>query len=178
MANYCSNYVTFTGPNSAKALSHFASLGNHSFPFLDIYVSGDYVLFESRWMPPIKKLNQLAEELSFSYKLDFDAHPEGKGSYSYTCLQEETLDSDADMIRKIINKVETKEQFEKADKILRELLIERENDPRELGLFASLMNHKATQLNLTATYHQNIQEKTEQKPWESDVPSADTKRSR
>lgn len=170
MANYCSNHITFIGPNSDKALSHFASLGNNAFPFLDIYVSEDYVLFESRWSPPIKELNQLAEKLSVSYKLDFDIPHEGRESYSYTCLQEETLEPPAEQVREFINRAQTETQPKGTERLVDDFLLNRTFSLRELGLFSCLLKKRLAEI--------HRKNDTSQTPWESNDLSTDRKRGR
>lgn len=83
MANWCSNYLTFEGEqeNVNKVIELFVELseeqskhGNGVLPkemnpdeyknkyFFSIYVSDDYVMFDSKWVAPNEELKWMAEK--------------------------------------------------------------------------------------------------------------------
>ena len=178
MANYCSNSVTFTGGDSGEALAHFTDLEYNSPPFLDISIYGEQVNFESRWVPPIRELNRLAEHFSVNYRLDYHIPYEDRASYVYTCLQQEALSPEAVKVRDIINRAATPGELAEANLMVRELIQYRTFDLHDLGLFVCALDHRMAQMGLTTSLTPEIGEGMTYKPWESNDPSGDRNRQR
>src|SRR5690606_31450568 len=114
-------------------------------PFLDISINGDTVSFQSRWIPPLRELNRIAEQFDVSYWLQYLIPGEDRTSYEYICLQHQALEPAAETVLEIINKTETKAQLEVAQGLVGDQLQKRTSGPRELGIFASLLKKPATQ---------------------------------
>ncbi|WP_185210717.1 hypothetical protein [Sphingobacterium mizutaii] len=178
MANYCSNAVTFMGKNSEKALSHFASMGDNTPPYLEIFIHKGIINFESRWVPPIRDLNRLAEKFNVSYKLDYHIPHEDRETFVYTCLQQEPLVPMANKIRDIISKAETREELENLDLMVKELIEYRTFNLHDLGLLTCVLNHRFNQMGFTTSVIPVPTEKTELNPWEKNDLSTEKKRSR
>lgn len=87
MANWCSNYLTFSGENEDRALKLFEALAErgdreqrgvlpefiedpHRYMF-DIGVDGGAVYFESKWAPPIEEIKQIGEHLDVDFELEY-----------------------------------------------------------------------------------------------------------
>ena len=170
VANYCSNLVSFTGKNSDGVLAYFQSLGKDAPPFLDISINGDTVSFQSRWIPPLRELNRIAEQFDVSYWLQYLIPGEDRTSFEYICLQHQALEPAAEKVLEIINKTETKAQLKEAEELVGDLLQNRTFDLRELGIFASLLKKRANQL---AVGYSRIPA-----PWESDDQSKNSRRGR
>jgi hypothetical protein len=88
MADYCSNKVTFKGENRQQAMDHFVAMGYDSPPFYDILIDDTAVYFESRWMPPQRDLNEIAELFNVSYELAYRLPNESKKGEISICLHE------------------------------------------------------------------------------------------
>lgn len=115
MANYCSNKAEFSGENSQMVLEHFSSMGYDSPPFYDILIDNDAVHFESRWIPQIKDLCEIAENYGVDFKLVYQVpHERTKEKYSYTCLQNRNLEGLANDLKALILKATSVYDLEKA----------------------------------------------------------------
>lgn len=100
MADYCSNMVTFTGNQQQLAVEHFAEMGYDAPPFYAILIDDNAVYFESRWIPPQKDLNEIAELFDVSYDIVYRLPNERKKeSYHYDCMNDEPLRKIADNLR-------------------------------------------------------------------------------
>lgn len=178
MANYCSNAVNFSGENCGEALAHFTAMDYNTPPFLDISIYGEQVSFESRWVPPIRELNRLAERFSVNYRLDYHIPYEDRASYVYTCLQQEPLAPKAMEVRDIINNAATPAELAEAEQLVRELIQSRRFDLRELGLFVCVLDIRMEQMGLTTSLVPDNGDDIAQKPWQSSDPSDDRNRQR
>lgn len=115
MANYCSNMAEFSGENSQMVLEHFSSMGYDSPPFYDILIDNDAVHFESRWIPPIKDLCEIAESFGVDFKLVYQVpHERTKEKYNYTCLNNRKLEGLANDLKELILKAASVYDLEKA----------------------------------------------------------------
>jgi hypothetical protein len=103
MAGYCLNQLTFSGANSLQATTYFDAIGEDAPPFYNLFVEDRVVYFESKWIPPLRDLNELAEVYDVNYDLYYQLPDERqKQRYQYTCMQSETLDLTGDAMRMLI----------------------------------------------------------------------------
>ncbi|MES2446590.1 MAG: hypothetical protein V4546_05375 [Bacteroidota bacterium] len=159
MADYCSNRITFTGDNRQEALQYFSGLGYDSPPFYDLITNDEAVYFESRWVSPLRDLNQIAEQFNVSYDLVYQLPNERtKEKYHYACLQDEQLNEHAALLRTQINDTCTATELNKQES--------RVHEQAEKGLFNNHERSILTQL-LGKKY---IALSKVERPWEDDGP--------
>jgi len=100
MDEYCSNKVLFAGAQNAAAVEYFAAMGYDAPPFYNLIVEEDVVYFESRYIPPLRDLNEIAELFDVSYDLVYQLPGErSKEKYHYACLKDESLGKAANGLR-------------------------------------------------------------------------------
>ena len=103
MAGYCLNQLTFSGAGSEPATAYFDAIGEDAPPFYNLFVEGGVVYFESKWIPPLRDLNEIAEAYDVNYDLHYQLPDERqKQRYQYTCMQDEPLDLTGDALRTLI----------------------------------------------------------------------------
>lgn len=103
MAEQCSNKVSFLGGNSSQAIDHFAEMGDESPPFYALIIEEDTVWFESKWIPPLRDLNEIAERFDVSYDLVYQLPDErAKQKHHYACLNDQPLGPAADALRRLV----------------------------------------------------------------------------
>lgn len=159
MADYCSNRVTFTGDKGQEVLQHFSNMGYDAPPFHDLIVNEEAVYFESRWIPPLRDLNQIAEQFNVSYDLVYQLPNERtKENYHYACLQDEQLNEPAALLRTQINETGTAMELNKLES--------RVHEQAEKGLFNNHERSILTQL----LGKQYIALSKAERPWENDDP--------
>lgn len=99
LTGHCMNTVVFAGDNEQAILAHFNQMEEHTPPLLSIMVYDNALHFDSRWIPPIRSLSEIAEQFDVSYKIGFRVPYEDRGTYTYTCLQQQPLSPQADLLR-------------------------------------------------------------------------------
>lgn len=141
---YCINTVEFIGENQQLALEYFKGkeAEEHYPPFLAIMVYDNAVHFDSRWVPPIRSLNEVAEQFDVSYHIDYRVPYEDRGSYFYTCLQQEDLSDEAHAIRETINSAVTIEELEDADALVTRHVLAQSLNLHELEVLSYIAGKK------------------------------------
>jgi len=136
------NTVVFAGDNEQAILDHFNKMEEHTPPFLSIMVYDNALHFDSRWIPPIRSLNEIAEQFDVSYKIDFRVPYEDRGAYAYTCLQQQPLSPQADLLRAFINAAENPEQLAEKETYLTRHILAQSLDLHELEVLSYLTGKK------------------------------------
>ncbi|SDE11291.1 hypothetical protein SAMN05216464_1045 [Mucilaginibacter pineti] len=148
MADYCSNTVTFIGDNQPDALEYFMDMGYDSPPFEAILVDDDSVHFESRWVPPIKDLIEIAELFDVNYKLAYRLPNErAKVKYEYTCMQNEKLSKPAAILRGQIAKAIAPNDLELLETAVQEQAERGAFNNYERAILNQLLGKRAVVLN-------------------------------
>lgn len=178
MDDYCSNTVTFTGENSNNVLDHFRNFSKKVPPFLNTVVSGNSVTFESRWTPPIRDLNAIAERFDVSYHLQYRINEKPKETLSYICLNHEPMSPAAERIRIVINGLSTEDDIKNAEKMVGELLTHRTLNLHDLGVIACVFNKRAEAVERIPDIDKEILDEINRKPWESEDHPTDRNRQR
>ena len=143
LTGHCMNTVVFTCDNEQAILEHFNQMEEHTPPFLSIMVYDNALHFDSRWIPPIRSLNEIAEQFDVSYKIDFRVPSyEDRGTYTYTytytCLQQQPLSPQADLLRAFINAAENPEQLAEKETYLTRHILAQSLDLHELEVLSYL----------------------------------------
>jgi len=147
MADYCSNKIDFIGDNRQAAFDHFSQMGYDSPPFHDILISDEAVYFESRWIPPLRDLNRIAEQFDVDYKLTYQLPNERKKEkYSYTCLHNEKFGGPAATLAAEIKRADSLEALEKSEHELHELGDKAQLNNHERSLLAHLIGKRSEHL--------------------------------
>jgi hypothetical protein len=178
MADYCSNSVIFLGSNSGRALDYFASLEGNVSPFLEISIYKDTVNFESRWVPPIKELNRIAETFDVSYDLHYHIPDKDRRSSAYICLDHQPLSPIAERIRHTLKEISSLEELEGAELTVGELLFYQTLNMRELGVLACMLKKRQYALEPSLAEQNDLSEKPGTKPWENNDSATDRGRKR
>lgn len=161
------NTVRFIGDNEQQALEFFneKERAEHWPPFLSIMVYDNALHFDSRWVPPIRSLNEVAEQFDVSYQIDYRVPYEDKGTYRYTCLQDESLSDEADKLRELINNAVERGELEDAEASLTRHVLAQSLNLHELEVLSYIAGKKYNEFRL-----KDIQGRAEpgeqSKPWE------------
>lgn len=156
---YCINTVVFTGDNEAAILEYFNQLEEHTPPFLSILVADNKLRFDSRWIPPIRSLNEIAEQFDVNYRIDYRVPYEDRGTYNYTCLQQQSLSPNAASLRSMINAADSRQNLaEKETQLTRHILAQSLN-LHELEVLSHLMGKKYNEFRL-----KDIQDRNDDEP--------------
>lgn len=142
LTGHCMNTVVFAGDNKQAILDHFNQMEEHTPPFLSIMVYDNALHFDSRWIPPIRSLSEIAEQFDVSYKIDFRVPYEDRGTYAYTCLQQQPLSPQADLLRAFINAAENPEQLAEKETYLTRHILAQSLDLHELEVLSFLTGKK------------------------------------
>jgi hypothetical protein len=148
LTGHCINTVVFGGENEQEILGYFNQMEEHSPPFLSIMVYDNALHFDSRWTPPIRSLNEIAERFDVSYKIDYRVPYEDRGSYSYICLQQQPLSPQADLLRVFINAAENPEQLAEKETYLTRHILAQSLDLHELEVLSYLTGKKYNEFRL------------------------------
>ena len=142
LTGHCINTVVFAGNNEQAILDHFSQIEEHTPPFLSIMVYDNALHFDSRWIPPIRNLNEIAEQFDVSYKIDFRVPYEDHGIYRYTCLQQQPLSPQADLLRAFINGADNSERLAETETHLTRHILAQSLDLHELEVLSYLTGKK------------------------------------
>lgn len=148
LTGHCINRVVFGGDREQEILEHFNQMEEHTPPFLLIMVYDNALHFDSRWIPPIRSLSEIAAQFDVSYKIDFRVPYEDRGTYSYTCLQQQPLSPQADLLRAFINAAENSEQLAKKETYLTRHILAQSLDLHELEVLSYLTGKKYNEFRL------------------------------
>jgi len=148
LTGHCINTVVFAGDNELEILEHFNQMEEHTPPFLSIMVYDNALHFDSRWIPPIRSLNEIAEQFDVSYKIDYRVPYEDRGTYNYTCLQHQPLSPQADLLRAFINNSENPEQLAEKETYLTRHILAQSLDLHELEVLSYLTGKKYNEFRL------------------------------
>lgn len=147
MADYCSNKVDFQGENRDQVFSHFSSMGYDCPPYQDIIVDSNAVYFESRWIPPLRDLIQLAESFDVNFKLVYQLPNErAKEKYSYTCLKNEKLPVIGEELRKRIQTAGSLSELEKVEADLHEKADRSQLDSHQRSILTGLIGKRSAEI--------------------------------
>lgn len=158
LTGHCINTVVFTGDNELAILEHFNQMEEHTPPFLSIMVYDNALHFDSRWIPPIRSLNEIAEQFDVSYKIDYRVPYEDRGTYHYTCLQQQPLSPQADLLRAFINAAENPERLAETETYLTRHILAQSLDLHELEVLSYLTGKKYNEFRLQETQDRNDEE--------------------
>lgn len=177
MTSYCANTVVFSGDNQKKALQYFAALPENSPPFLAILIYDNALHFDSRWIPPLRDLDAVAEQFNVSYNLQYQIPYEEKASYQYTCLQHHPLSQEGDNIRREINEATELGQMEHIEAKVHNHLHSQSLDQHQLIVLSHLLGKKFNELGTQAAH---LKESSTEviKPWEGDDANQQKQRGR
>lgn len=148
LTGHCMNTVVFAGDNEGEILAHFNQMEEHTPPFLSIMVYDNALHFDSRWIPPIRSLNEIAEQFDVSYKIDYCVPYEDRGTYCYTCLQQQPLSPQADLLRAFINAAENPEQLAEKETYLTRHILAQSLDLHELEVLSYLTGKRYNEFRL------------------------------
>jgi hypothetical protein len=155
LTGHCINTVVFAGDNEVGILEYFNQMEEHSPPFLSIMVYDNALHFDSRWIPPIRSLNEIAEQFDVSYKIDYRVPYEDRGTYNYTCLQDQPLSPQADLLRAFINNSENREQLAEKETFLTRHILAQSLDLHELEVLSYLTGKKYNEFRLNEIQNRN-----------------------
>lgn len=158
ITGYCINTVVFTGDNEAAILEYFSQLEEHTPPFLSIMVADDKLRFDSRWIPPIRSLNEIAEQFDVNYRIDYRVPYEDRGTYNYICLQQQYLSPQADLLRSMINAADSREMLANTETILTRNILAQSLNLHELEVLSHLMGKKYNEFRLKEIQDRNDEE--------------------
>jgi len=150
LTGHCINTVVFGGDNEQAILDHFNQMEEHTPPFLSIMVYDNALHFDSRWIPPIRSLSEIAEQFDVSYKIDFRVPYEDRGTYTYTCLQQQPLSPQADLLRVFINAAENPDQLAEKETYLTRHILAQSLDLHELEVLSYLTGKKYNEFRANA----------------------------
>lgn len=148
LTGHCMNTVMFAGDNEQEILGHFNEMEEHTPPFLSIMVYDNALHFDSRWIPPIRSLNVIDEQFDVSYKIEYRVPYEDRGTYSYTCLQQQPLSPQADLLRAFINAAEDPNQLAEKETYLMRHILAQSLDLHELEVLSYLTGKKYNEFRL------------------------------
>jgi hypothetical protein len=148
LTGHCINTVVFTGENELDILEHFNRMEQHTPPFLAIMVYENALHFDSRWTPPIRSLNEIAEQFDVSYKIDYRVPYEDRGTYNYTCLQQQPLSPQAGLLRAFINAADSSERLAETEIHLTRHILAQSLDLHELEVLSYLAGKKYHEVRL------------------------------
>jgi hypothetical protein len=109
MANWCNNYVYFTGENTEEVLKEFERMSTSdigtSFKdrkpkehyFFDVQVDGENIYFCTRWYPAIIDILDVAKEYNLGFHLEYEESGMllyGQVKYEDGILSERSLEPD------------------------------------------------------------------------------------
>ncbi|WP_431293341.1 hypothetical protein [Pedobacter sp. P26] len=155
MADYCYNKLDFLGENSVLAIDHFSELGYDCPPFLNILIDNDAVYFESRWIPPLRDLQEIAESFDVDFKLVYQLPNERiKEKYDYVCMKNQKLDLAAEVLKTMISEATSVEVLEGIAEVIHEQADRSCVNSRERLVLAHLAERKFNEIN-SNTHEQN-----------------------
>lgn len=165
LTGHCMNTVVFVGDHELQALEHFNQMEEHTPPFLAIMVYDNALHFDSRWIPPIRSLNEIAEQFDVSYQLDYRVPYEDRGTYRYTCLQQQYLSPQADLLRSFINAADNRERLAETETYLTRHILAQSLNLHELEVLSHLTGKKYNEFRL-----KDIRDRDNytRNPWEND----------
>jgi hypothetical protein len=155
LTGHCINTIVFAGDNENEILEHFNRMEEHSPPFLSIMVYDNALHFDSRWIPPIRSLTEIAEQFDVSYKIDYRVAYEDRGTYTYTCLQQQPLSPQADLLRTFINAAENPEQLAEKEAYLTRHILAQSLDLHELEVLSYLTGKRYNEFRLNEIQDRN-----------------------
>lgn len=158
LTGHCINTVVFTGENSEAILEYFNRMEEHTPPFLAILVYDNTLHFDSRWIPPIRSLNEIAEQFDVNYHLDYRVPYEDRGTFNYTCLQQQPLSPRADLLRVFINAAENPERLAETETQLTRHILAQSLDLHELEVLSYITGKKYNELRLKLSQDRNDDE--------------------
>ncbi len=162
-SGYCLNTVVFTGARGVEILEYFKNMEEHSPPFLSILVADGRLNFDSRWIPPIRSLNEIAEMFDVSYDINYRVPFEDRGNYRYTCLQDQPLSAPADQLRQAINAAVSREQLAITESELTKHILSQSLNLHELEVLSHLTGKRYNDFRLSDIQQRNAVPK----PWEN-----------
>lgn len=148
LTGHCINTVVFTGENEQAILEHFNQMEEHTPPFLSIMVYDNALHFDSRWIPPIRSLNEIAEQFDVNYQIEYRVPYEDRGTYSYTCLQQQPLSPQADLLRAFINAADDPERLAETETYLTRHILAQSLNLHELEVLSYLTGKKYNEFRL------------------------------
>lgn len=155
LTGHCINTVVFTGDNEQAILEHFNRMEEHNPPFLSIMVYDNALHFDSRWIPPIRSLNEIAEQFDVSYNIDYRVPYEDRGTYHYVCLQHQYLSPQADLLRSFINAADDRERLAETETYLTRHILAQSLDLHELEVLSYLTGKKYNEFRLKESQDRN-----------------------
>ncbi len=158
LTGHCINTVVFTGDNEQAILEHFNQMDEHAPPFLSIMVYDNALHFDSRWIPPIRSLNEIAEQFDVNYQIDYRVPYEDRGTYNYTCLQQQPLSPEADLLRTFINAADDHERLATTETYLTRHILAQSLNLHELEVLSYLTGKKYNEFRLREIQGHNHEE--------------------
>jgi hypothetical protein len=158
LTGHCINTVVFAGDNELEILEHFNQMEEHTPPFLSIMVYDNALHFDSRWIPPIRSLNEIAEQFDVNYHIDYRVPYEDRGSYNYTCLQQQPLSPQADLLRAFINAADDPEKLAETETYLTRHILAQSLNLHELEVLSYLTGKKYNEFRIRETQDRNDEE--------------------
>ncbi|PWS32681.1 hypothetical protein [Pedobacter paludis] len=158
MADYCYNKVDFLGENSALAIEHFSEMGYDCPPFLNILLDNDAVYFESKRIPPLRDLQEIAESFDVDFKLICQLPNERtKEKYDYVCMKNQKLDLAAEVLKTMISDATSVDELEGIAEVIHEQADRSRVNSHERLILAHLAERKFNEINSnTQDQDQNI----------------------